>query len=75
MVTSMRLAFFFRTSAFYNEYGKVDMITDSVKGSSTRFFYGPEQECWYSHLHRDNKLVRSTIYAGDYEEFYENGDF
>ena len=51
------------------------MITDSVKGSSTRFFYGPEQECWYSDLHRDNKLVRSAIYAGDYEEFYENGDF
>ena len=50
------------------------MITDSVKGSSTRFFYGPEQERWYSDLYRDNKLVRSTIYAGDYEEVYENGD-
>ena len=58
----------------YNEYGKVDMITDSVKGLSTRFFYGPEQERWYSDLYRDNKLVRSTIYAGDYEEVYENGD-
>ena len=59
----------------YNEYGKVDMITDSVKGLSTRFFYGPEQERWCSDLHRDNKLVRSTIYAGDYEEVYESGDF
>ena len=58
----------------YNEYGKVDVITDSVKGLSTRFFYGPEQERWYSDLYRDNKLVRSTIYAGDYEEVYENGD-
>ena len=58
----------------YNEYGKVDMITDSVKGLSTRFFYGPDQERWYSDLYRDNKLVRSTIYAGDYEEVYENGD-
>lgn len=58
----------------YNEYGKVDMITDSVKGLSTRFFYGPEQERWYSDLYRDNKLVRSTIYAGDYEEVYENDD-
>ena len=58
----------------YNEYGKGDMITDSVKGLSTRFFYGPEQEHWYSDLYRDNKLVRSTIYAGDYEEVYENGD-
>ena len=58
----------------YNEYGKVDMITDSVKGLSTRFLYGPEQERWYSDLYRDNKLVRSTIYAGDYEEVYENGD-
>lgn len=58
----------------YNEYGKVDVITDSVKGLSTRFFYGPEQERWYSDLYRDNKLVRSTIYADDYEEVYENGD-
>ena len=51
------------------------MITDSVKGLSTRFFYGLEQERWYSDLYRDNKLVRSTIYAGDYEEVYESGDF
>ena len=51
------------------------MITDSVKGSSTRFFYGLEQERWYSDLYRANKLVRSAIYAGDYEEVYESGDF
>ena len=75
MVTSMRLAFFFRTSAFYNEYGKVDMITDSVKGLSTHFFYGPDQERWCSAQYRDGNLVRSTIYAGDYEEVYESGDF
>jgi FG-GAP repeat protein len=58
----------------YNEYGKVDMITDSVKGLSTRFFYGPDQERWCSAQYRDGNLVRSTIYAGDYEEVYENGD-
>ncbi len=50
------------------------MITDSVKGLSTRFFYGPDQERWYSAQYRDGNLVRSTIYAGDYEEVYENGD-
>lgn len=58
----------------YNEYGKVDMITDSVKGLSTHFFYGPDQERWCSAQYRDGNLVRSTIYAGDYEEVYENGD-
>ena len=50
------------------------MITDSVKGLSTRFFYGPDQERWYSAQYRNGNLVRSTIYAGDYEEVYENGD-
>lgn len=58
----------------YNEYGKVDVITDSVKGLSTRFFYGPDQERWYSAQYRNGNLVRSTVYAGDYEEVYENGD-
>lgn len=45
------------------------MITDSVKGSSTRFFYGLEQERWYSDLYRDNKLVRSAIYAATTKKF------
>jgi len=36
--------------------------------------YGPDQERWCSAQYRDGNLVRSTIYAGDYEEVYENGD-
>lgn len=58
----------------YNTFGKIDVIVDSVKGLSTRFFYGPDQERWYSAQYRDGNLVRSTIYAGDYEEVYENGN-
>ncbi len=58
----------------YNTFGKIDVIADSVKGLSTRFLYGPDQERWYSAQYRDGNLVRSTVYASDYEEVYENGN-
>ena len=35
--------------------------------------YGPDQERWTTYLSKDGNFVRSTVYAGDYEQVTERG--
>ena len=51
----------------FNDFGKIHLIEDAGKNLSMRFYYGPDQQRWYSVLSQDGTDVRTTIYANGYE--------
>ena len=57
----------------YNDFGKVELITDSKNNLRMSVCYGPDQERWTTYLSKDGNFVRSTVYAGDYEQVTERG--
>ena len=57
----------------YNDFGKVELITDSKNNLRMSVCYDPDQERWTTYLSKDGNFVRSTVYAGDYEQVTERG--
>lgn len=57
----------------YNDFGKVELIADSKNNLRMSVCYGPDQERWTTYLSKDGNFVRSTVYAGDYEQVTERG--
>ena len=59
----------FNDSLSYGEgFGKVTQIIDDNEAYQMDISYGPDQQRWKSILTRMGQPVRTTIYAGDYEE-------
>jgi putative integrin, alpha subunit len=57
----------------YNDFGKVELIADNKNNLRMSVCYGPDQERWTTYLSKDGNFVRSTVYAGDYEQVTERG--
>ena len=57
----------------YNDFGKVELIAESKNNLRMTVCYGPDQERWTTYLSKDGNFVRSTVYAGDYEQVTERG--
>ncbi len=57
----------------FNDFGKIDTITDDSLNNQMTFSYGPDLQRWYSVLSNHKKEVRTVLYAGDYEQITENG--
>lgn len=55
----------------FNDINKISTIDGGDSGVMD-FVYGPDEQRWYTELVKDDKVVRSTIYAGDYEKITVN---
>ena len=69
-------------TAEYDGNGSITLLTDG-KGNKLEIVYGPNGERWVSKLYKDNSLVRTIVYAGDFDvvtegnvtrEFYYPGN-
>jgi YD repeat-containing protein len=65
----------------YTAFHKASNIKDTIMNETTMndealeldIIYGPEQQRWKSELQKDGTIVKTTIFAGDYEKITENG--
>jgi hypothetical protein len=59
----------------YTAFNKVSGITEKVGQDDCRLdiVYGPDRQRWKSTLKKNNVAVKTTIFAGDYEEITEGG--
>jgi len=57
----------------FNDFGKIELIEDAGKNLRMDFAYGPDQQRWYSELSYNGTDVRTTVYAGEYENITEDG--
>jgi len=55
------------------DLNKIHVIEDETNGYKMDFSYGPDMQRWYSKLKKDGKMVKSTVYVGNYERITENG--
>ena len=60
-------------STIFNEFGKIKSISDAGSGYRLDFTYGPDQERWKTVLKQNNISVKTSIFAGDYEQITKNG--
>lgn len=61
-----------QTMAF-NGFNKIQSITDFGNGYNLGFTYGPDQERWKTVLKQNGNVIKTAIFAGDYEQITENG--
>ena len=59
-------------SASYNGINRVSSLSDQEHGTM-HFTYGPDGQRWTTQLRKDGKMVRTIVYAGDYEKVTKNG--
>lgn len=59
-------------SASFNGINKVSSLSDREHGTMD-FTYGPDGQRWTTQLRKDGKVVRTIVYADDYEKVTENG--
>jgi RHS repeat-associated protein len=59
----------------YTAFNKAYNINEIVNDDAYELYitYGPDQQRWKSDLRKNDAVVRTTIYAGDYEKISENG--
>jgi|GEM_PF-120694 len=57
----------------FNGFGKIQTIADSGNGYNLDFTYGPDQERWKTVLKQNGNIVKTTIFADDYEQITKNG--
>jgi RHS repeat-associated protein len=60
----------------YTAFHKASNIKDTTENDEALeldIIYGPEQQRWKSELKKDGIVIKSTIFAGDYEKITENG--
>ena len=57
----------------FNDFGKIELIDDAGKNLRMYIAYGPDRQRWYSELSKNGTDIRTTVYAGEYEKFTENG--
>jgi len=60
-------------STIFNEFGKIKSISDAGSGYRLDFIYGPDQERWKTVLKQNGNIVKTTIFADDYEQVIKNG--
>lgn len=60
-------------STIFNEFGKIKSISDAGSGYRMDFIYGPDQERWKTVLKQNNISVKTSIFAGDYEQITKSG--
>ncbi|HML70292.1 MAG TPA: FG-GAP-like repeat-containing protein [Macellibacteroides fermentans] len=57
----------------FNEFNKIGTIMDSGNGYNLDLTYGPDQERWKTVLKQNGNVIKTAIFAGDYEQITENG--
>ena len=57
----------------FNDFGKIELIDDAGKNLRMDIAYGPDRQRWHSELSKNGTDIRTTVYAGEYEKFTENG--
>jgi RHS repeat-associated protein len=61
--------------AGYTSFGKVAWVIDTIGTDACRLdiTYGPDQQRWKSELKKNGNVVKTVIFAGNYERITENG--
>lgn len=62
-----------RLDTQFNPYGKVSRIYDHGTGNALSISYGPDEERWITKQTRNDTLLRTNLYLGDYEESVSGG--
>lgn len=57
----------------FNDFNKIQYIEDEGTDMTMDFVYGPDLQRWYTEVADSGVVVKSTIYAGDYEKVTLNG--
>ncbi len=60
-------------STTFNAFGKIQTITDTKSGYRLDFTYGPDQERWKTVLKQNDVSIKTSIFAGDYEQITKDG--
>ncbi|MCL1932217.1 MAG: polymorphic toxin type 23 domain-containing protein [Candidatus Azobacteroides sp.] len=62
-------------SVSYTAFNKVFNISEKVGADNyvQDFVYGPDQQRWKTTLKKNNNVVKTIIFAGDYEKITDNG--
>ena len=57
--------------ATYTAFGKIATLSDN--GYGLDFTYGPDEQRWKTVLRNNGNIIRTTLYADNYERMTENG--